>query len=368
MQADRPVSVPERMLAIVLTRPDGVAALVPETVETPRPAPDEVLVRVATVGLNRGDLDIINGSSHTEGVRLPLILGLDPAGVVAEVGREVTTIAPGERVVAKPSISCALCALCRAGRDDACGRISTIGVDRPGGMAEYVAVPVRNVARIPESLGFAEASAVAMSNAIALTLLRTVAADAGETVMVNGAAGAVGSAAVQLARMRRARVIALAGSEHGAQWLRALPRAVAPELAIDLSSTPDFAAGVRERVPDGVGVYVETTSDPAIWREALQTLGTGARIAVVGAHAGPLVELDNRWLYRRRVTIHGCWGSTLAAFRDVLVMAGEGRIAANIDSIQPLSKAAAAYQRLADHKNEGKIILRVADDVHLPAG
>jgi acryloyl-coenzyme A reductase len=351
------------MLATVLTRPGGVACLAPDTFETPAPAADEVLVRVATVGLNRRDLDIINGTAHTERVQLPLILGLDPAGVVADIGPAVADFAPGERVVAKPSISCAACAHCRAGRDDACDRISTIGVDRPGGMAEYVAVPARNVARIPEGLGFAEASAIAMSNAIALTLLRRVDADAGEAVLVSGASGAVGSAVVQLARMRKARVIAVVGSEHGAQWLRALPRDVAPELVIDRSVDPDLEAFVRERFPDGAGVYVETTSDPEGWRAALRSLRAGARIAVVGAHAGPIVELDNEWLYRRRVTIHGCWGSTLSAFHDVLRMAGEGRIAPNIDSIQPMSNVAAAYQRLIDHRNEGKVILRVADEV-----
>ena len=361
-------TIPQQMLATVLRPPGGLERFEAVSLETPSAGPDEVFVRVATVGVNRRDLDIIEGDLRPQRIGTPLILGLDPAGVVAEIGGDVSGLAVGDRVVVKPSISCGSCAACRAGRDDACGRISTVGIDRPGGMAEYVAVPARNVAPIPDGIGFAEASAIALSNAIALTLLRTVAADAGETVMVNGAAGAVGSAAVQLARMRRARVIALVGSEHGVQWLQALPRAVAPELAIDISATPDFAAGARERFPDGVGVYVETTSDPATWREALGTLGTGARIAVVGAHAGPLVELDNRWLYRRRVTIHGCWGSTLAAFRDVLSMAGEGRIAANIDSIQPLSKAAAAYQRLIDHRNEGKVILRVADDVHLPGG
>jgi D-arabinose 1-dehydrogenase-like Zn-dependent alcohol dehydrogenase len=363
MQRSHPTAIPERMLATVLSRSGGVASLAPDTFATPTPAADEVLVRVATVGLNRRDLDIIDGSAHTEGVQLPLILGLDPAGVVAEVGRKVTALAPGERVVVMPSISCATCVDCRAGRDDACTHIRTIGVDRPGGMAEYVAVPARNVARIPGGIGFAEASAIAMSNAIALTLLRKVSADAGEAVLVSGASGAVGSAVVQLARMRKARVVAVVGGEHGAQWLRALPRDVAPELVIDRSRGADVGALVRERFPDGVGVYVETTSDPDGWREALRSLRAGGRIAVVGAHAGPIVELDNEWLYRRRVTIHGCWGSTLAAFHEVLRLAGEGRIAPNIDSIQPMSNVVAAYQRLIDHKNEGKVILRVADEV-----
>ena len=363
----RPAIQPQ-MLANVLTRPDGVGRFEMISLETPSPGPDEVLVRVATVGVNRRDLEIVEGVARSEETDRPIILGLDPAGVVAEVGADVFDLAVGDRVVVKPSIDCGSCAACRSGRDDSCGQISTIGIDRPGGMAEYVAVPASNVAAIPEGIGFAEASAVALSNAIALTLLRTVAAEAGETVLVSGASGTVGSATVQLARMRGARVIALVGSEHGVQWLRALPRAVTPELAIDCSTMPDFAAEVRSRMADGVGVYVETASHPRIWQEALRTLRKGARVAVVGAHAGPVVELDNQWLYRHRVTIHGCWGSTQSAFREVLRMAGEGRIAANIDSIQPLSNAGAAYQRLIDHKNEGKVILRVADDVHLPGG
>lgn len=363
----RPAISPQ-MLANVLTRLDGAGRFEVISLETPSPGSAEVLVRVATVGVNRRDLDVIEGVARPEKTDGPIILGLDPAGVVAEVGSEVTEHVVGDRVVVKPSISCGSCAACRGGRDDTCGRISTIGIDRPGGMAEYVAVPASNVAAIPEGIGFAEASAVALSNAIALTLVRTVAAEASETVLVSGAAGTVGSAAVQLARMRGARVIALVGSEHGAQWLRALPRAVRPEAAIDCATTPDFAAEVRSRMADGVGVYVETTSQPRIWQEALRTLRMGARVAVVGAHAGPVVELDNQWLYRHRVTIHGCWGSTQSAFREVLRMAGEGRIAANIDSIQPLSNAGAAYQRLIDHENEGKVILRVADDVHLPDG
>lgn len=111
----------------------------------------------------------------------------------------------------------------------------------------------------------------------------------------------------------------------------------------------------------GVSVHVETTADPALWAEALRSVARRARIAVIGAHAGPVVELDLNWLFRQRVSVVGCSGSNLAAFADSIRLAGEGAITPRIDSELPFTEAATAYRKLGRRENRGKVILRVAD-------
>jgi NADPH:quinone reductase-like Zn-dependent oxidoreductase len=198
---------------------------------------------------------------------------------------------------------------------------------------------------------------------VALTFLRKVGVGARDTVLVSGASGAVGSATVQLARSLGARVVAAVGSDRGADWLRRLPGQVAPDLVVDYGADPEFAALVREVTPAGASIYVETASDPAVWAEALRALARRATVVVIGSHAGPVVQLDNNWLFRQRVTIIGSSGSSLAAYSDALGIAGDGRVVPNIDTILPISKAADAYRRLVERQNQGKIVLRIGDDV-----
>ena len=355
--------LPDNMPAVLLTRLSGLDDIEIGTLPVPSAAQDEVLIRVATVAANHQDINLITGRIPSPNLPLPHVPGLDPAGVVAGLGPSVRGFEIADRVVVKPPIACGQCGPCLDGEDDACERISSVGIHRPGGMAGYVAVPGRSVFAIPDTLGFAEATAVSHTFPVALTLLRKAGINATDTVLVNGASGAVGSAVVQVARVLGAQVIAAAGNEQGLAWLHELPESVAPELIIDYATNPDFAPLVRATAPAGISLYVETASDPALWTEALKTLGRRARIAVIGSHAGPIVELNNNWLFRQRVTILGCSGSSLAAYAEALQIAGDGLVVPNIDSILPLNEVAGAYRRLMQRQNHGKIVLRVADDV-----
>jgi acryloyl-coenzyme A reductase len=351
------------MQAIVLTELGGLDGIRAGEVATPVAAPGEVLIRVGTVAVNRQDLNLIFGRFSVPGFELPHELGLDPAGVVAGLGEGVHDLALDDRVVAKPPIACTGCPACMAGEDDACERIRSVGIHRPGGMAEYVSVPRRNVFAIPPDVSMATATAFSHSFPVALTLLRKIGLTAADDLLVSGASGAVGSAVVQLARNLGATVIGAVSRAAGRDWLQALPRAIAPDAVIDLAATPAFAADVRAQVPAGISAYVETASDPAVWSEALKSLGRGARVAVVGAHAGPRVEIDNNWLFRQRVSIIGCSGSSVSAYAESLALLGRGGIEPHIDSVVPMSEAASAYGRLRSRDNQGKIVLRVADDI-----
>lgn len=353
--------VPPTMRALLMTRTGGPEVLEIADVETPSVNAGEVLVRVAAVSLSRQDTYTLAGRGNIRDLRLPHVLGNDPAGVVVAIGDGVDDVALGARVAVKPSIGCGACEPCLAGEDDACTSLESIGLHRWGGFAEYVAVPATNVARIPDDLFFIEAAALAHTAPVALNMLRNRARlRAGETVLVTSASGAIGAAAIQVAKLDGALVIAAAG---GAERV-AFAKGLGPDLVIDYRETPDFAPLVAAAAPNGVSIYVESAGDPAIWSEALKTMGRRGRVVVCGSHGGPIVQLNLNWLFRMRVSILGSSGSTRATFREAFELAGRGAIRPNVDSVIPLADARSGFDRLARRgagANRGKIVLQVAE-------
>ncbi|HEU4673442.1 MAG TPA: alcohol dehydrogenase catalytic domain-containing protein [Candidatus Limnocylindrales bacterium] len=346
------------MRALALTAFGGPEHLSFVELPDPTPATDEVLVRVRTVGANRMDLDVMRHKGIGMRVSLPQILGLDPAGEVVATGAAVTDLRPGDRVVAKPSVACGACRFCLAGDDDACAHLVNLGVDRQGGFAELIAIPRQNLARIPGGLDFPAATALAHAAPVALLMLRERAAvRPGEVVLVSGAGGSIGSAAVQIACLLGCRVIALAGSPATVEWASSL----GAEAVVDTSAEPTFAAHVRELAgPDGVAVHVESVGDPGVFAEAVRSLGRRARAVVCGSHAAPEVSIDLNWLYRNRISLIGSSGSSLASFRDAFALVAEGRIRPNIHAVLPLERAADAYRLLLERRNRGKVVLQVS--------
>jgi acryloyl-coenzyme A reductase len=351
--------IPTTMRAVVITAIGGPDVLEVVELPTPSPAANEVLIEVRTVAANRQDLFTMTGQANVRELRLPHTPGIDPAGVVAAVGDAVTNVAVGDRVVVKPAVACGRCEFCLAGEDDACARLENIGVHRPGGMAQYVVVPSSNVFHIPPNLGYGAATAIAHSFPVALHLLRARAQlRPDDVVLVTGAAGAIGSAAVQLAKLHGATVVAAVGGRDRAE----IARQLGADLVVDYGARPAFSPEIRAAFPNGVSLYVEPAGNPAIWNEAVKAVGRRGRIAICGSHAGPRVELDLSWLFRNRVTIHGCSGSTIAAVGEVIELAAAGRIRPAIDSRQPLADVRSAFQRLLARENRGKVILDVSDD------
>lgn len=353
--------LPTTMHATVITALGGLDHFAVVDLPVPAPGPGDVLIRVATVAANRQDIVTALGRFPNPDLRLPHVLGMDPAGVVVALGEGVTAPAIGTRVVAKPAVACGTCPPCVAREDDGCDRAKSLGVHRPGGMAEYVAVPARNAVPIPASLSFATATALAHTVPVAQTALRRVGLRADETLFVDGAAGAIGSAVVQLAALQGARVIAGVGGRDGVAWLEALPEALRPVRIIDYTAEPAFGPRIREVAPGGVNVLVETASAPALWSEALHAVARHGRVAVIGAHAGPVAEVNLNWLFRQRVSIVGCSGSSADAFREAVALAGDGHLFVRIDAILPLSEVRTAFTRLTSRQNRGKVVLRVAD-------
>jgi NADPH:quinone reductase-like Zn-dependent oxidoreductase len=350
------VRVTPGMKAVVITAFGGPDHLEVDELPTPRPGPGEVLVAVRSVAANRTDVFTMHGHAAAR-TRLPHVPGLDPAGVVADLGPGVSGIDIGDRVVVKPSTACGRCEYCLAGSDDACPSQQLIGVHRPGAMAEFVAVPAAAVLRIGDALGFAEATAISHSFPVALTMVRDRAnVGPDDTVLVTGAAGAVGAASVRFAKLAGARVIAAAGGRDRVDYARR----IGADVVIDYRATPEFATEVLQVAPDGVNAYIESAGDPAIWDESLKTMARRGRVVVCAAHAGGHVGIDLAWLFRSRVTITGHSGSTMASFREVFEMAAAGGIEPNIHVRLPLERAREAFEILLARGNRGKVVLDVS--------
>lgn len=342
------------MKAVRIHRHGGPEVLAYEDVPEPRPRADQVLVRVRACALNHLDLWVRMGIPGAQ-IPLPHILGSDIAGEVVETGEFCERIRAGRRVLLAPALSCRQCRECVAGRDNRCARYSLFGYQIPGGNAEYIAAPEYAAIPIPDGMGFEEAAAAPLVFLTAYHMLFDRARlQPGETVLVVAASSGVGSAAVQLAKWRRCRVIATAGGE--AKLVKA--RELGADEVVD-HYAQDFAAEVK-RLTDrrGVDVVFEHVG-AATWAKSVQCLAPGGRLVTCGATTGPEVALDIRFLFYRRQSVLGSFMGTLGELYEVLDLVFRGEVRPVIDRVFPLAEAAAAHRRLENKEQFGKVVLRI---------
>ncbi len=341
------------MKAVVQRDFGGPEVLRLEDVPAPRPAAGEVLIRVGAVTINRTlDLAVRRGDYHIK-PDLPHVLGTDPSGTVERVGPGADTYWTGQRVAVAGQIRCGVCPPCLAGNDSACESTKHLGVNRWGGYAELLTVPVKNLVPLPPNLSFAEASVIVRHFPTAFQLLGRAQLKAEEWVLVMGAAGALGSCLVQAAKMQGAHVIAGAGSDervdsclkHGADFGVNYRR-------------QDLAAEVmRLTGGHGADVVFENIADPTLWPGAFNSLAYLGRLVTAGAHGGGTVPLDVTRLYLRRLQIIGSAGSRRADVERTLEAVAAGRIHAVIGRIMPLAEAAEAHCLVETNAVIGKVVL-----------
>ncbi|PWR10084.1 NADPH:quinone reductase [Micromonospora acroterricola] len=235
----------------------------PEVTEVPKPqpGPGEVLVKVQASSINGFDLSVAGG--HVVGMmehRFPVVLGKDFAGTVETVGEGVTHFTAGDKVFG----------------------VVTKAYLGDGGFGEYVTVPEAiGIAKLPEGVEPAAAGAVGLAGTAAVDALDAAAPQAGETVLISGATGGVGSIAVQLAAASGAKVIATAKPGEEAEFVRSLG---AHEV---VDHTGDVPAQVREVSPAGVDVIVHLAGDPSTLAELLSEKGRIASTMGFGADQHP---------------------------------------------------------------------------------
>jgi NADPH:quinone reductase-like Zn-dependent oxidoreductase len=311
----------QMMKAVVAHEYGAPQVLKFEDVPRPEPSEDEALVRVIASSVNPADPLTLSGKYAREfGTHLPLIPGYDIAGVVEKTGANVTKFKVGDAVYGYPTFG--------------------------GGWADYVTVKESEVAAKPRSLNFVEAAAVPMGALTAWQALVDVAkVRPGQTVLIHGGSGGVGSFAIQIAKARGARVIATASTAN-----QDLLKQLGADVAVDYTKT---------KFEDDV-TNVDVVLDP-VGKETLarsyNVVKKGGIVMSLVARPDP-AELQKHGIRGAGISVHPD-GEDLA---EIAQLIDAGKIKPIVTQVLPLSEAIAAQQQAATHHTRGKVVLRVADE------
>jgi NADPH:quinone reductase-like Zn-dependent oxidoreductase len=341
------------MRAIVIHEYGPPGVLTYEEVPDPEPRAGEIRIRVHAATVNRVlDVSLRAGKESARGPMLPLIPGVDCAGVIDAVGTGVTRWREGMRVAAAGVMPLDICGEDGEGYG---GPTGMMGIKRSGGFAELVAVPACAAIALPDALDFHHAAVVMRHVPTGWNLLCNVAKlKAGETVLIMGAGGNLGSVGIQIAKnVIGARVIAAAGSEERVR----MGRDLGADCAINYGTQDLYAEVMAFTGGKGVDVLYDNIANPKVLPIAFHCIGFDGRLVTAGAHGGPNVTIDFAHLYHKRITIKGQPGYHPPDVAKCFAAAADGKIKAQIERILPLSRAAEAHRLVESGKVSGKIVL-----------
>jgi NADPH:quinone reductase-like Zn-dependent oxidoreductase len=357
---DGNMSVPQFMAAVQLIGHGGYDRLAyTERAAVPIAGRGEVLIKVLAAGINNTDINTRIGWYSSEatastaetarsdllpadgdwtgaGLTFPRIQGADVCGKIVGVGPGVAERRLGQRVIVQ---SCLL-SLRR-------GEFTPwLGSERDGAFAQYVSAPSADTYHIQSDLTHAELAAVPCAFATAENLVSRAGLNAGESVLITGASGNVGIAAIQLARRRGAYVTAIAAPVKFTEL-----QSAGASRCIERGSAIAAALG-----NNSMDVVVDVVGGPQ-WPELLDVLKPRGRYAISGAIAGPIVQLDLRKLYLKDLTLFGCTSQDPQVFSNLVGYIESGEIKPIVARQYPLRDIALAQEEFLAKKHVGKIVL-----------
>jgi NADPH:quinone reductase-like Zn-dependent oxidoreductase len=278
---------------------------------------------------------------------------VDAAGIVAEVGSNVHHVKTGDRVVVAQGISCGHCKHCLDGNDNLCREYRLIGEHRDGADAEFIAVPARNIERLPQNVTFEMAAASALVFLTAWQMLVEKAqVKPTEHVLLVGASSGVGSAGVQIAKMFGARVLATTSSDEKA--------AKVMELGADevINYKAESVIESVRKLTDRKGVDVVFDHVGAsIWEDNIKMLARGGRLVTCGATSGYEARTDLRYVFYKQLQILGSTMGRKGDLMTIMNLIEQGKLKPVIDRVLPLGEVRQAHEIVEAGKHFGKIVL-----------
>ena len=360
--------IPKTMHAVMLTGHGGIDMLVYKTdVEVPLPKSDEVLIRVKASGVNNTDINTRigwysksvtsdtnkGGASGLEDaqkkdsswsgkpLKFPLIQGADVYGEIVKVGSDISPKRIGESVLVRTM---------QENPHTSENNCWTLGSECNGGFAQYTAVRSSEVFVINSDWSDTDLGSIPCAYSTAEGLLHRAKLEK-ETVLITGASGGVGSAAIQLAKLRDANVIAQCAVEKKEEVIQM----GADKIVFRNSDL------LKEVGRDAVDIVIDLVGGPK-WTQLLDILKPGGRYATSGAIAGPIVKLDLRTLYLKDLTLYGCTFQSKEVFRNIIKYIEENKIKPLVAKSYPLKEIKKAQLDFLSKKFTGKLVLVPPDD------
>jgi alcohol dehydrogenase len=327
------------MKAVVIEKQGAIGNLRYREWPDPEPRPDDVLLGVKAVGLNHLDIFVRRGMPGFP-IKTPFISGGDIAGEIIACGSAVTGWRPGDRVAVNPMTPEGM-----------------LGEELQGGMAEQLRIPASHILRIPDGMDFVTAAAIPINFGTALRMLVTIGnLQRGELVLVVGASGGVGTAAIQLARNMGASVIAVT---RGAAKVKPLLE-IGADHVIDMAAEDFSAAAWRLSGKKGVDVVLNYTGGDT-WVPSLRAMKRRGRLVTCGATAGFDPKTDIRYIWTRELQVLGSNGYTQEDIARAIAMTAAGGVRPLISVVLPAQQAAEAHRLLEDREVVGKVVLTFGD-------
>jgi len=353
------ISIPKKMSAVLTTGHGGFDKLVfRDDVEVPKPKSDQVLIKVLGAGINNTDINTrtawysksVTGETNSkegldddggwagEPLKFPIIQGADCCGVIVAVGDDVESNRVGERVLVRTMQQYPV-----SYRPYECW---TMGSECDGAFAEYMVAYSDESFKIESDWTDVELASIPCAYSTAENLLERSGVKADEVVMITGASGGVGSAAIQLAKRRGANVIAISSKEKASQ---------VQEIGADQVINREDK--LRDSIEsESVDVVIDLVAGKE-WGNLLEVLKRGGRYAAAGAIAGPIVELDVRTLYLKDLVLIGCTFQDRQVFNNLIGYIERNEIKSLVAKTYPLKDIVEAQKDFMSKKYAGKLVL-----------
>jgi alcohol dehydrogenase len=348
---NKPGTTPARtMRALTLVADRKIELL--EISAPPAPGAGEVQIAIKAIGLNHIDVWGWRGMAFAKR-KLPLIVGVEAAGEIAAVGPDVTSVKPGDRVVAYGALTCGTCKACREGRDNLCENVASImGFHVDGFARDLVNMPARLVVKIPDGVNFRDAACAPVAfGTVQHMLFDNAKLEPGETILVQAGGSGIGTSAIKMAKAIGATVITTVGDDAKAEKAKAL----GADHVINYK-TERFETVVRKLTgKKGVNVAFEHVG-PDTFNGSLLCLKRGGRLVTCGSTTGQSITMNLFQLYLQQYRIFGSFGCSLRNIRESVAKMASG-LTPVIDTEVPLAEFERGLNRLEGRQVFGKIIV-----------
>lgn len=345
--------LPSHMKGVQLTGHGGLDKLaLRDDIPVPTPGPRDVLIKVFAAGVNNTDIntrigwysksdgDDKDASWSGQGIRFPRIQGADVCGQVLAVGAQADAGLLHKRVLVEPCL--------READGKELAQAWYFGSECDGGFAEYTVVAARHAHAIDSTLSHVELASFPCSYSTAENMLTRTEVGASDVVLVTGASGGVGSAAIQLAKARGAQVIAVTSASKAGDLL-----------ALGANQTVDRSEDLAQVLgKNSVDVVIDLVAGSA-WPGLLDVLKPFGRYAVAGAIGGPMVTLDVRTLYLKDLSMFGCTVLGETVFQNLIRRIESGDIQPLVARTFPLDQIREAQTQFETKAHIGKLVIEV---------